>query len=74
MKNIKEENDDGTSASNDDEQSDDLSSQLPALICGLGLVATGYTYYVVQSRAQTARLVALDNSAREISLPDTTLM
>ena len=74
VKNIKEENDDGTSASNDDEQSDDLSSQLPALICGLGLVATGYTYYVFQSRAQTARLVALDNSAREIALPDATLM
>ena len=74
MKNIKEENDDGTPASPDDEQSDDLSSQLPALLCGLGLVATGYTYYVVQSRAQTARLVALDNSASEFSLPDATLM
>ena len=74
VKNIKEENDDGTPASPDDEQSDDLSSQLPALLCGLGLVATGYTYYVVQSRAQTARLIALDNSAREISLLDATLM
>ena len=70
MKNIKEGNDDGTPASpDDDEQSDDLTSQFPALLCGLGLVITGYTYYVIQSRAQTARLVASDNSTRdEISL------
>jgi hypothetical protein len=61
---IKEGNDDdGTSpASPDDEQTGDIASQLPALVFGLVLVITGYAYYAVQSRAQTRRLIAMDNA------------
>jgi hypothetical protein len=64
VENIKNEenNDDETlGASHDEEQTGDVS-QLPALICGLVLVITGYTFYVIRSRAQTRRLVAMDNA------------
>lgn len=66
-KNIKDNNDDDTNAAPDADDDADLASQLPALIIGLVLVITGYSYYVVQSRAQTQRLVAMDNAARDQS-------
>jgi len=64
---IKEGNDDDANATSTETDDADLASQLPALICGLVLVITGYSYYVVQSRAQTRRLIAMDNAARDQS-------
>lgn len=66
---IKEGNDEDGKAAQDDDSSEDLASQLPALIIGLVLVITGYAYYVVQSRAQTQRLVAMDSAARDQRSP-----
>ena len=65
VKNIKEgSDDDSTATSTENDESVDLASQLPALIAGLVLVVFGFVYFVVQSRAQTRRLVAMDDEAR----------
>ena len=66
---IEGNDDDGTSPEDDETASEDLVAQLPALVAGLVFVITGYAYYVTQSRAQTRRLVAMDNSALEQSSP-----
>ncbi|KAL7532943.1 hypothetical protein ACHAXR_004943 [Thalassiosira sp. AJA248-18] len=67
---IIEENDgDGNAAPSPDDDAN-IVNQLPALISGLLIVITGYIYYVVQSRAQALRLIAMDNATRdEISAP-----
>ncbi len=65
VKKIKEgSDDDSTATSTENDESVDLASQLPALIAGLVLVVFGFVYFVVQSRAQTRRLVAMDDEAR----------
>lgn len=62
---IKEGNDDdGMDASSATDENVDLTAQIPALAAGLALVVCGYVYYVLQSRAQTLRLVAMDEEAR----------
>jgi len=62
VQNIKEGNDDdSTAASPEKVESVDLATQLPALVAGLVLVVCGNLYYVIQSRAQTRRLGAMDN-------------
>lgn len=70
VEHIKEgdESDNGTTSmpENEDDQDDedvDLASQLPPLVCGLVFVITGYLYYVWQSRAQTKRLVSIDQNS-----------
>lgn len=70
VEHIKEgdESDNGTTSmpENEDDQDDedvDLASQLPPLVCGLVFVVTGYLYYVWQSRAQTKRLVSIDQNS-----------
>jgi len=65
VENIEEGNDDDGNAIQDNDASADLASQLPALLVGVVLVITGYLYYVVQSRAQNLRLVAMDNAVRD---------
>jgi len=64
VQNIKNGNDDddGNAVPEDEDASTDLSEQLPPLIAGLVFIIVGYAYYVVQSRAQTLRLIAIDNS------------
>ena len=63
---IKEGNDDdGNMAESDKDEDVDLASQLPSLICGMSLIIFGYAYYVFQSRAQTKRLIAADDNARD---------
>jgi len=60
---IKEGADDDAIATPENEQdatADDILEQLPAMILGFVFVLIGYTYYVVQSRAQTQRLIAMD--------------
>jgi len=70
VENIKEGNDDdGNVAPDDEDATADLSEQLPALIAGLVFVIIGYAYYVVQSRAQNQRLIAIDNAARDLNSP-----
>ena len=66
---IKEGNEDGGEEDAQNDDSEDIVSQLPSLIIGLMLVITGYNYYVVQSRAQNRRLIALDNVSTEQSSP-----
>lgn len=56
-------------SSDEDTASADMSEQLPALICGLIFVITGYVYYVVQSRKQDRRLMAIDDAARDQASP-----
>lgn len=66
--NIKEDNDDDGNSAKDNEDGDelgDLASQLPSLLVVMVLVITGYFYYVVQSRAQNQRLIAMDNAIRD---------
>lgn len=66
VKNIKEgKDDDEIPSTSPDDGKADLASQLPSLICGLGLVITGYTFYIFQSRAQTGRLIAMDNALND---------
>ena len=66
VQNIKEGNDDdGTAASAEKDEDVDLTTQVPSLIAGAVLVVCGYVYYVIQSRNQTRRLVAMDNEGRD---------
>mmetsp|Transcript_25807 Transcript_25807/g.40618 ORF Transcript_25807/g.40618 Transcript_25807/m.40618 type:complete len:317 (-) Transcript_25807:910-1860(-) len=62
---IKEGTDDDATATpeNEDGATEDISEQLPSMLMVFGLVISGYTYYVVQSRAQTRRLIAMDNAS-----------
>ena len=63
---IREGNDDDLVAPSDGKAtSEDIATELPALIAGIVLVIIGYAYYVVGSRAQTARLQAMDNALRD---------
>ena len=66
---IEGKDDESGQKSDDSEDSADLSEQLPALIIGLIFVITGYAYYVMQSRAQNRRLIAMDDAARDQSSP-----
>jgi len=67
VENIKEGNDDdGGNVTTPDTGDDvDIVSQLPAMMCGLFLVIIGYSWYVIQSRAQTKRLAAMDIAVRD---------
>jgi hypothetical protein len=66
VQNIKEGNDDdGTAASAEKDEDVDLTTQVPSLIAGAVIVVCGYVYYVIQSRNQTRRLVAMDNEGRD---------
>lgn len=53
---------DATAVVEDDE---DITEELPSLLCASVFVALGYAYYVCQSRAQTRRLVAMDDTLRD---------
>jgi len=64
--------DDATAApENEDGATEDILEQLPSILVVFGLVIVGYTYYVVQSRAQTRRLIAMDyaSASREQNSP-----
>jgi len=67
VEHIKEGDDDADTKSpendNGNEEDVDLAKQLPPLICGLVFVITGYLYYVWQSRAQTKRLISIDQNS-----------
>lgn len=65
VEDIKEGNDDAVNSAQENDASEDLASQLPSLLIGVVLVIIGYSYYVVQSRAQNQRLVAIDNAVRD---------
>lgn len=69
--NIEEGNDDNifNATPSDEVSMEDFIGQLPSLIAGLLFVISGYLYYVVQSRAQTQRLIAMDDAARELNSP-----
>ena len=64
VQDIKEGNDDdGTAESSENDKNVDLSTQIPSLVAGLALVACGFVYYAIQSRAQARRLVAMDDES-----------
>lgn len=48
-----------------DDDDEDITEELPALLCASVFVMLGYAYYVCQSRAQTRRLVAMDDTLRD---------
>jgi len=56
---------------NEDGATEDISEQLPSMFIVFAFVIVGYTYYVVQSRAQNRRLIAMDNASasREQNTP-----
>ena len=47
------------------EEDEDIAEELPSLLCASVFVMLGYAYYVCQSRAQTRRLVAMDDTLRD---------
>lgn len=69
VESIKEGNDDVLGLDGGADDTEDLAAQLPSMIAGAVFVIIGCVYYVIQSRAQTQRLVALDGSARELNSP-----
>lgn len=46
-------------------EDEDIIEELPSLLCASIFVILGYAYYVCQSRAQTRRLVAMDDTLRD---------